>query len=395
MDENSIDVAQIMADITYDVEKRYSEIEKWKEFGTVLAQVSDDIKKVNGEVCIGLQARNHLLLGEIEKMHSLSGIPWKLPSFETKKPLLRGVFRFIARVILKLTRFITAQQNDVNNTVTRSLGLLQESTVSMSEWSRMVENTLKELTNAVNQMTVKLNDQNDFPDEMYLDFERRYRGSEEDIKKRQDYYIQKFVLNHVSKDGTGIVVDLGCGRGEWLNLLKQNGYVGIGVDLNKESLKCCEYSGVNTVHMDAMCYLKTLPSESVKLLTSFQLVEHLNIHQLLQLFQEIGRVMRKDGLVIIETPNPVNVNVGAAAFYLDPTHIRPVHPQFLEFLAEKSGIANTEIAHWQDESIHAWWDQIWQSDTTNVKDSNMYRAMEAAFMQSFWCSSDYALIGIK
>lgn len=395
MDRHNIDVAQIMADITYDVEKRYSEIEKWTNYKAVLAQVSDDIENVNGEVCKGIQARNQLLLEEIEKMHSLAGIPWKLPSFETKKPLLRTPFRFIARVILKLTRFITAQQNDVNNTITRSLGLLQESTVSMSEWSRMVEVTLQELTKTVNQMVYRLNYQDDFPDELYLEFEKKYRGTEEDIKKRQQFYIQKYILDNVPKDSIGIVLDLGCGRGEWLTLLKQNGYMGVGVDLNNESLKCCEFNGVKAIHMDVINYLKTLPSESVKLLTSFQLVEHLKSYQLLEMFQEIGRVMRKDGLVIIETPNPVNVNVGAAAFYLDPTHVRPVHPQFLEFLAEKNGLFHTEIAYWEQETINDWWNKIWQSDTTNVKDSNMYRAMETTFMQSFWCPSDYALIGKK
>lgn len=397
--DNNIDVAKIMAEITCDVEKRYSEIEKQENASDRITQVSNDMASLNNELYHGVKARNHFLNGEIENLRSMTGIPWKLPFFEAKKPFIRSLYRFIARVILKLTRFITVQQNEVNNTVERSLGILQESTSSMADWSKIVDEKLHELTDTVNQAVERLNNQNHlsarFTDEMYFEFEKKYRGSEEEIKKKQDYYIQKYVLQNVSKEAVGIIVDLGCGRGEWLNLLEEHGYNGIGVDVNQEALKVCEYNGIKTVYMDVISYLKTLPSESVKLLTSFQLIEHLEMNQLLELFQETGRVMRKDGFIIFETPNPVNVNVGAASFYLDPTHKRPVHPQLLEFLAEQNGLTDIEFAYWQQESIHEWWDSIWKADTTDVKDSGIYRAMESVFMQSFWCSADYALIGRK
>lgn len=420
---NNIDVAKIMADITCDVQKRYSELAlkeqeelqyaqmDLKDLNASLSPVSADITNLDGELCHGIKGRNHLLAGEVHKLHSLGGIPWKVPSFEWKNRVVRGPVRFVAKIISKLARFITVQQNDVNDTVTKSLELLQESTLSMADWSRTVEDRLQELTNAVNEqnrllkyqagkteyLNKKIHELTDvhFTDKMYLDFEEKYRGSEEEIGRKQEYYVNRFILDEISADAPGLIIDLGCGRGEWLTLLKKNGYNGIGIDLNEESLKNCECTGIKTVHMDVLDYLKTLPDESVKLLTSFQLIEHLTTNQLLELFHEFGRVMRKDGMIILETPNPVNVNVGAGSFYLDPTHIRQIHPELLKFLAEENEFTDIQIAYWQQEDIDKWWDGVWHDEQTTVSDSPIAKAMEDALKQSLWCPADYALVARK
>ena len=420
---NNIDVAKIMADITCDVEKRYSEVaikereeqqfayEDLNEVREALTQVSEDITNINGELCYGIKGRNHLLVQEINKIHSLGGIPWKIPTFEWKNKLIRGPVKFVAKIISKLARFITVQQNDVNDTVTKSLELLQESTLSMADWSRTVEERLAALTDTVNHAVDELNYQSaktnyisrklhdlteiDMTDKMYRDFEKSFRGSVEEIEKRQKYYIDNYVLNNVSAEAVGMVVDLGCGRGEWLKLLKENGYNGLGVDLNEEFLKTCEANEIKTAHMDVLAYLKTLPSESVKLLTSFQLIEHLNTNQIIELFREMGRVLREDGMIILETPNPVNVNVGAGSFYVDPTHKRQVHPELLKFFARENQFEDIEIAYWQQEDIDKWWNSVWKRDETTVMDSHVAKAMEDILKQSLWCSADYALIARK
>lgn len=420
---NNIDVAKIMADITCDVEKRYSEAairgreeqqyayEDLNEMRAALTQVSADMTNINGELCQGIKGRNHLLAGEINKMHSLGGIPWRIPTFEWKNKFIRGPVKFVAKIISKLARFITIQQNDVNDTVTKSLELLQESTLSMADWSRTVEERLAALTDTVNRAVDELNYQSaktnyinrklhnlteiDMTDKMYLDFEKSFRGSVEEIEKRQRYYIDNYVLSGVPVESVGMVVDLGCGRGEWLKLLKENGYNGIGVDLNEEFLKTCEVNEIKAVHMDVLAYMKTLPSDSVKLLTSFQLIEHLNTNQLIELFSEMSRVLRKDGMIILETPNPVNVNVGAGTFYVDPTHKRQIHPELLKFFARENLFKDMEIAYWQQEDIDKWWDSIWRKDETTVMDSHVAKAMEDILKQSLWCSADYALIARK
>lgn len=426
---NNIDVAKIMAEITCDVEKRYSELaikerEELKysypdqnhnglpeNISTEQLQVSSDITNINGELCHGIKTRNHLLAGEVGKIHSLAGIPWRIPTYAWKNPLIRIPLKFVAKIMSKLTRFITVQQNDVNETVTKSLELLQESTLSMADWSRTVEERLQALTYTVNEqnklleyqmgkteyLNKKLHELTDinFTDKMYLDFEEKYRGSEAEIGKKQKYYIDNFILDNVSADSVGMIIDLGCGRGEWLAMLKENGYNGVGVDLNEESLKCCEINGIKTVQMDVLNYLKTIPDESVKLLTSFQLIEHLHINQLLELFNELGRIMRRDGMIILETPNPVNVSVGAGSFYLDPAHKRQIHPELLKFLAEEHEFKDIQVAYWQQEDINQWWDSVWHNEETAVSDSPIAKAMEDALKQSLWCSGDYALIARK
>ena len=409
---DKIDVAQIMADITCDVEKRYSEaaIKERKrashtnlelnELKTELLRLSDDITDMNGALCHGIKERNHLLAGEIHKIHSLGGIPWKVPTFEWKNKMIRGPVRLAARAVSKLARFITIQQNDVNETVSRSLELLQQSTLCMADWSRAVEERLKILTDAVDRSIIRLErlhdlTEADMTDAMYRDFEDAFRGSPEEIERRQKYYIEHYVRNRVPAEAVGMVVDLGCGRGEWLKILRENGYGGVGVDLNEEFLKVCGLNGIKTVRMDALLYLKTLPSESVKLLTAFQLMEHLNINQILELFGEMARVLRKGGMIILETLNPLNVHVGAASFYLDPTHKRQIHPDLLRFFAAEYGFADMEIAYWQQEENDQWWDSVWKKDKTQVLDSDIAKAIESTLKQSLWCSADYALIARK
>lgn len=362
---NNIDVAKIMADITCDVEKRYSEAAikeregisntdtELNELRTELLRLSGDIMNMNGQLCHGIKERNHILAGEVQKIHSLEGIPWRIPKFEWKNKMIRGPVRFAAKTVSKLARFITIQQNDVNETMTRSLELLQASTLSMADWSREVEERLRILMDAVDHMIIQLKKYHDLTevdmtDAMYRDLEKLFWESGKEIEK-QKYYLDHYVRDRVSAEAEGMVVDLGCGRGEWLKTLRENGYNGIGVDRNEEFLKACSVNGIKTVRMDVLAYLKTLPAESVKLLTAFQLIEHLSTNQIMELFGEMARVLRKGGMIILETPNPVNVKVGAASFYIDPTHKRQIHPKFLEFLTVEYGFTDVETTCWQQE----------------------------------------------
>lgn len=444
---SNIDVAKIMADITCDVQERYSELaikEREKNMyehcenreivriADALSNVNVQCAALNAHVSEGIKWRNGLIVNEIETIKARAGIAWKTPTYEWKNPILRLPLKLYAKLVSKLARPITAQQNDINDNVSRTLELLQQSTLSMANWSQAVEKqintlagTVNTLANSVNNITNTVNNHRDvlqchennskyqsdrleylnkilrdmnqvnFTDKMYLDFEEKYRGSMEEIKKKQLFYVDNYVLPNVSADSLGMVIDIGCGRGEWLSLLAERGYRGVGVDLNTESLKCCEDKNIKTVCMDGIDYLKTLPAESVKLLTSFQLVEHITTNQLLELMKQIARVMRKDGLVIIETPNPSNVNVGASAFYLDLTHKRQIPSELLTFIAEENELTVMDIAHWQQEEIDRWWDSVWQNDETGITKSNIYRAMEDALKKSIWCAADYALIAKK
>ena len=179
-------------------------------------------------------------------------------------------------------------------------------------------------------------------DEMYADFEARFRGSVEDVRRRAEDYV-----NVVVDAGAGTfaapVVDLGCGRGEWLDLLAERGLFCRGVDLNRVFLAACRARGLDVVESDVLTYLRELPDASIGAISSMHVVEHLPMETLIDVLDESLRVLVPGGVIILETPNPENLLVGAHYFYLDPTHRNPLPPALLQWLVEARGFIDTRI----------------------------------------------------
>ena len=137
---------------------------------------------------------------------------------------------------------------------------------------------------------------------------------------------------------SGKFVDVGCGRGEWLDVLQENGASdSVGVDLNAVQVAICESKGHKAVQMDCIQYLASLPEGSVDMVSGFQIVEHLRFSELVELLQQCLRSLKPGGVVLLETPNPRNLIVGADTFYVDPTHKRHLDPSLLSFFAERCG----------------------------------------------------------
>jgi len=181
------------------------------------------------------------------------------------------------------------------------------------------------------------------PDAWYSAFEERFRGSREEVARRLSVYLP--VLDKAGAlDLSSPVLDLGCGRGEWLELLGQHGYAAKGVDLNGEFVLHARQQGMDVVHAEAVDYLSAQPEGSCAALTSFHLVEHLPVAQMVELLTQIHRVLCPGGILILETPNPENHMVGACTFHLDPTHVAPLPPALLQFLTEQAGFATTLVA---------------------------------------------------
>ena len=184
-------------------------------------------------------------------------------------------------------------------------------------------------------------------DGFYRAFEEKYRGSRELIKSRQRVYLP-FIKPLLSVYENGSALDLGCGRGEWLEILKEVGFDGHGVDLDDGMLAACRERGLSVATADAVQTLKLLPSESQAIVSGFHIAEHIPFQDLQVLVQEALRVLRPAGLLILETPNPENIVVGTTSFYLDPTHHQPIPPQLLSFLPEFYGFARTKILRLQE-----------------------------------------------
>lgn len=186
----------------------------------------------------------------------------------------------------------------------------------------------------------------------YRAFEDRFRGSRELVSSRLQVYLPfaEFLRKRYPE---GAAIDLGCGRGEWLELLAGHGWVATGVDLDEGMLKACVERGLAVQRTDAVTYLKTFPDNSVPLVSAFHLVEHLDFDVLLHMVEEAWRVLSPGGILILETPNPENLTVGTANFYLDPTHQRPIPPPLLSFVVEYSGFLRNKVMRLQEDPATA------------------------------------------
>jgi O-antigen chain-terminating methyltransferase len=210
-------------------------------------------------------------------------------------------------------------------------------------------------------------------DALYAALEDRFRGSRDEIKQRFEVY-----LPYV-KD-LAPVVDLGCGRGEWLEILRAAGIEAYGVDTNLIQLEQCRARGLNVSEEDFLAHLQTLDDASAGAITGFHIVEHVPLKTLVTLLNEALRVLRPGGVVIFETPNPENVLVGSNYFYMDPTHRHPLPSELLEFLLESRGFQGIEIL-----KLHPWDSARIAEDTEVTERFNAY----------FYGPMDYAVVGRK
>lgn len=178
-------------------------------------------------------------------------------------------------------------------------------------------------------------------DQLYVEFEERFRGTEESVQSRLSPYLA--FLANPSTPVSGDVLDIGCGRGEWLKLLRESGYPGVGIDSNKLMIARCQAAGLRVESADAVEYLTSVPCTSLRAVTAFHVVEHLMVSTLTNLLREAYRALLPGGLLLLETPNPSNLIVGSSTFYIDPTHRRPLPHDLLDFLIKGAGFVNTEV----------------------------------------------------
>lgn len=210
----------------------------------------------------------------------------------------------------------------------------------------------------------------------YLEFENRFRGSQELIKSRLSVYLP-FVIPLKSIYEELRAVDLGCGRGEWLELLKEKGFQAEGVDLDDAMVNTCRAKGLSVEKADAIEYIEKLDDESVVIVSGFHIIEHIPFESVKKLVENAYRVLKPGGLLILETPNPESLMVSTTEFYIDPTHKRPIPPNLLHFLAEYSGFARVKILRLNEPS------RIQSQDVVSLADV------------FFGISPDYAVVAQK
>ncbi|MEO8248721.1 MAG: class I SAM-dependent methyltransferase, partial [Burkholderiales bacterium] len=181
----------------------------------------------------------------------------------------------------------------------------------------------------------------------YRAFEDCHRGSRELIGKRLEIYLP-FVAPLRELYSPARVVDLGCGRGEWLELVSHVGFEAHGVDLDEHMLRACRELKLSVQQGEALQHLQKLDDASHCVVSGFHFAEHISFDDLEALVIEALRVLEPAGLLILETPNPENLVVGTSSFWLDPTHQRPLPPPLLSFLAEHAGFARVKLLRLQE-----------------------------------------------
>lgn len=181
-----------------------------------------------------------------------------------------------------------------------------------------------------------------FKDSFYHRLENRYRGSVEEIADRLRIYLPD-VEAAVLRTGGKPVMDIGCGRGEWLGLLKRAGIEGFGVDTNAVQIEAAKEQGLDVRLGDALKALSEMEDGSLAMISAHHLVEHLPFDAVAWIAREAQRVLAPGGVLLFETPHTRNVLVGATTFHTDPTHLKPMPEQVLTVLFDTAGFDPVEV----------------------------------------------------
>lgn len=186
----------------------------------------------------------------------------------------------------------------------------------------------------------------------YKEFEDRFRGNEPLIRERLQVYKEVLTaVKAVDPDPSGL--DLGCGRGEWLTILRENDFRAHGIDLDAGMLEIAASNGLTVIQGDAIDHLSKQPTGSTSLITGFHVAEHLEFSKLQELIYHSHRILKAGGILILETPNPENLLVSTQSFHLDPTHRSPIPASLMCFLAEHYRFHRVKILRLQEETSSA------------------------------------------
>jgi O-antigen chain-terminating methyltransferase len=169
----------------------------------------------------------------------------------------------------------------------------------------------------------------------YAAFEDRYRP-EAQVRERQQIYREAL-------SGRRRVVDLGCGRGELLELLREAGVDCYGVEVDSHFVEHARGNGLEIVQQEAVAHLETIERGDVDTIVASHVIEHLPPTSFFRLIELGAEKLPDDGLMVFETPNPTSVLAGSVNFHRDPTHVHPIHPDTLAFLCRQAGFANVDM----------------------------------------------------
>jgi SAM-dependent methyltransferase len=224
----------------------------------------------------------------------------------------------------------------------------------------------------------------------YLLFENRHRGSEPEIKARQRAYLPYF-------KNSGVVLDIGCGRGEFLELLKEAGIPAQGAELNPEMVQVARQKGIEVIQGDGLEHLRKLPDRNLGGIFLSQVIEHLGPENLRELVRTAFLKLAPEGVLLAETVNPQCLTTFSGAFYVDLSHHNPIHPEAARYLWESVGFRQVNILYvspYPPEMLLKEMvrrdDESYEDETARVLNENVRRLNDLLYGYQ-----DYAVIGYK
>jgi O-antigen chain-terminating methyltransferase len=179
-------------------------------------------------------------------------------------------------------------------------------------------------------------------DALFVEHARAFRGERAEIKSRLAVYVP-YVQQAFAATTRAPALDLGCGRGEWLELLRETEIPASGIDWNHELIEGCRERGFHVSQGGIPRILSTIPDESLSIVTAFHVLEHIAFSDLLEVIDHAVRMLKPGGVAIFETPNPKNSFVSSNNFYLDPTHRHPIPSELLAFVVEARGLCDPKV----------------------------------------------------
>lgn len=291
----------------------------------------------------------------------------KMPLLLRFNKIEKKILLLLTKIVYKASYLITREQNIVNehlllciDRLTESVHLLKSARKSDLAYINKLETKINEqfskisdLENEINtiefksidsiqarivelEKRIRFRDIYTFGGVPYIGFESIHRGDPKAIEKRLEMYLE-YINNIGFSMENSSAVDIGCGKGDWLRVLKKAGAKGIGVDTDEYMVEFCKSENLEAIKTNGVTYLKSLKPDSVDIISGFHIIEHLDMTTLVELLTEAFRVLKQGGLLIFETPNSQNALIGLYNFYADPTHIKPIHFEWIKYVLKTKG----------------------------------------------------------
>lgn len=220
----------------------------------------------------------------------------------------------------------------------------------------------------------------------YVGFEDQFRGSQDVIRQRLESYLPYF-------DGASDVLDVGCGRGEFLDLLRSRGMSARGLDLNHEMVEVCRARGLDVAEGDVVSHLESLPDESVGGLFAAQVVEHLQPGYLLRFLELARHKLRPGAPLVLETLNPACWVAFFDSFIRDITHVWPLHPDTLRYLVLASGFSAARVEYRSPVGAEDRLQTIASTDESVEELVDVFNRNVAKLNARMFTYLDYAVVG--